>query len=129
MHSETPNSDFSESQFPRRRASDFQAQQAPQPEPTNAQIMAHLVEMKTILTNHIRDVNTAFPIDDIGRPDYNGHRLSHKNMIEAAKTIEGYKTDLTKKVLWWVVGGLAFVFFSGAGSTLKAWLLSIGATT
>jgi hypothetical protein len=87
--------------------------------------MAHIVEIKTILTNHIRDVNTAFPVDDIGRPDYNGHRLSHKASNEVTKTIEGYKVELTKRALMWAAGGLAFLFFSGAGNALRQWLATL----
>lgn len=62
---------------------------------------------------------TAFVLNDLHKPDFEGHRASHRSMIEASKTLEGYKIDLTKKALAWVGGILALFFFTGAGDFLR----------
>lgn len=68
---------------------------------------------------------TAFVLNDLNRPDFEGHRASHRSMIEAAKTLETYKVDVTKKVLAWVGGILAVVFFTGAGEVIRKFLSQI----
>lgn len=71
---------------------------------------------------------TAFVLNDLHKPDFEGHRLSHKSMIEASKTLEGYKVDLTKKALAWVGAILGLFFFTGAGDFLRK-ALSAAVTT
>jgi hypothetical protein len=44
-------------------------------------------------------VTTAFPTNDLDKPDYDGHRKSHLELIEQNKVINSYKTEATKKVL------------------------------
>jgi hypothetical protein len=44
-------------------------------------------------------VSTAFPQNDLGKPDYDGHRKAHIELIDQAKVIENYKVTATKKVL------------------------------
>lgn len=48
----------------------------------------------------------AFVVNDLGEPDFDGHRKSHAQMIEAEKVLHGYKLEATKKVVGWVVAGL-----------------------
>lgn len=67
---------------------------------------------------------TAFVLNDLHKPDFEGHRLSHKSMIEASKTLEGYKVDLTKKALAWAGAILGLFFFTGAGDFLRKALLA-----
>lgn len=68
---------------------------------------------------------TAFVLNDLNRPDFEGHRASHRSMIEAAKALETYKVDVTKKVLAWVGGIIALVFFTGAGEVIRKFLTQI----
>lgn len=59
------------------------------------------------------DMNTAFTVDDLGRPDYNGHRLDHKARIDQARVLETYKTEAAKKVIGVVVVFLLGIMSSG----------------
>lgn len=56
---------------------------------------------------------TAFPINDLNTPDYDGHRKDHVAMREEQKTLTGYKTDITKKILGLVVLALLGLTLSG----------------
>jgi len=47
-----------------------------------------------------------FVVNDLGEPDFDGHRKAHLQMIEAEKVLHGYKLEATKKVIGWVVAGL-----------------------
>ena len=60
----------------------------------------------------ITGINSAFPKDEDGKPDFHGHRESHKAMIKTAQSIEGIKGELTKKVL----GALVVLALSLIGS-------------
>lgn len=111
--------EFESSQFrPRsagRRASD-----------QNGVSNADILEAVQGLREDVRDlktsigaIDTAFILNDLGKPDYDGHRSAHKNMIQAAKTIESYKIDATKKLLAWGAGILLLVLTTGTGEQLK----------
>lgn len=83
---------------------------------------ADLLEAIEGLRAEVRDlkmstsaIETAFPLNDLGKPDHEGHRLAHKSMIQAAKIMESYKVDATKKVLMWGVGGVLFILTTGIG--------------
>ena len=56
----------------------------------------------------------AFVKNDLGVPDYDGHRKAHIEMIEQAKVVSGYKRTLTQRILdgWLAVAGLLL----GAGA-------------
>lgn len=67
-------------------------------------IRSELVEFK-------RDVNRAFPKDDEGLPDYDGHRKKHIKLDKEDEKLSEYKTDFTKKFLGWAgIGAIGFVF-------------------
>ena len=56
----------------------------------------------------------AFVKNDLGVPDYDGHRKAHIEMIEQAKVVSGYKRTLTQRIL---DGGLAVAgLLLGAGA-------------
>ncbi len=56
----------------------------------------------------------AFVKNDLGVPDYDGHRKAHLAMIEQAKVVNGYKRTLTQRIL---DGGLAVTgLLLGAGA-------------
>lgn len=60
----------------------------------------------------------AFLKDDLGTPDYEGHRGAHKSMVEASKVVDGYKQDVTKKIM----GGGALFLLSALFVGLISWL-------
>ena len=46
----------------------------------------------------IKSVNRAFPANDLGEPDFDGHRTAHRRMIEREKRIEDDKEGAIKHV-------------------------------
>jgi len=59
--------------------------------------------------SHIR----AFTKNDLGEPDYDGHRAYHTRSNKANENLEKYKTSLTKSLLEWIMkGGIVLM---GAG--------------
>jgi len=60
----------------------------------------------------------AFVKNDLGLPDYDGHRTDHKHRKEEAQVVEGYKRDVTKNILL----GLALFVAGLLSSGLKEWL-------
>ncbi len=65
-----------------------------------------------------RQVLKAFVLNDIGEPDFDGHRKAHTHMIESEKILKEYKTEATKKVIGWVVA----VLLGAVGSSVIAWV-------
>lgn len=64
-------------------------------------------------------VVSAFPKNDLGRPDYDGHRKSHLELIEQNKVVSGYKSDVTKTVLSVLAGVVLSLIGSGILQALK----------
>ena len=64
----------------------------------------------------------AFVKNDLGVPDYDGHRRAHGDMIEQDKVVQGYKRDTTKKVLEWLTVGAGVLIGQGALEWIKAHL-------
>jgi hypothetical protein len=58
-----------------------------------------LTERVVVLERHREEVDRAFPMNDIARPDYDGHRRTHVKMEEANKLMESYKVGVTKQIL------------------------------
>jgi len=48
-------------------------------------------------------VKRAFLKDDLGTPDFDGHRKSHKAISDSQTLIQEYKISMTKDVIKWVV--------------------------
>ena len=57
--------------------------------------------------------------DDLGLPDYDGHRSNEKARIEEAKVLDGYKQTATKKFLEWLVVGAVAIFGAGVVEWVK----------
>lgn len=73
---------------------------------TDRDEIARLAEAVDDLTRAIARLETAFPRNDLGAPDLDGHRQSHIERIKRAQEVRGYQTALTQKIL---VGGAAAV--------------------
>lgn len=86
------------SEMQQRRASDGDVIKTP----TLNDIYTLLLELKSSHDNII----DAFVLDDLGRPDYTGHRLAHKQQIADMAAMHRYKTGLTKSLLDWGMKGL-----------------------
>lgn len=135
MHSDqqTPKPPESKSSGFNRRVADRYPPPTGGLSPSDHQLLAAIQsQLQTITDNQATQLSklsgiearlntyeTAFVLNDLSKPDFEGHRRSHKDIIEASKTIEGYKVDLTKTALAWVGGSLALLFFTGAGDFLR----------
>ena len=58
-------------------------------------------------------VSSAFPQNDLGKPDYDGHRRSHLQLIEENKVVDGYKGEITKTILSILAGVVLTLLGSG----------------
>lgn len=61
----------------------------------------------------------AFVKNDLGVPDYDGHRVAHFNEIERSKVVDGYKRDLTKRILEWMLVAVSVLIGQGAIEWIK----------
>ncbi len=64
----------------------------------------------------------AFIKNDLGIPDYDGHRVAHYNAVQQAKVLEGYKRDMTKRVLEWILVAAGVLLGQGLLEWIKAHL-------
>ena len=62
---------------------------------------------------------SAFVVNDIGRPDFDGHRKSHLQMLKTAAQMDSYKNEGAKKVIAIVVLALAGIFVLGLTSWMR----------
>lgn len=85
-------------------------------EPTNGEIWRLLIEIRdrvARIESRAAAVDTAFVVDDLGRPDYDGHRASHRRMIKDAEAVDNYKMDATKKVIGIAIGFVVLLMTTG----------------
>lgn len=64
-------------------------------------------------------MSKAFPKNDLGDPDFDGHRREHLGRREYDKVLNEYKVDVTKKVIWAALGLLGVLLTSGFTEHLK----------
>lgn len=62
-------------------------------------------------------VSSAFPQNDLGKPDYDGHRRAHIQLIEDSKVVAGYKVGVTKTVLTIIATAVCTLVGSGLVQT------------
>jgi len=113
-------SDFQDSnlQF-NRRMSDLQ------PQPTIADVWGLLNEINIRLEYLERNfdiITTAFPIDDLNKPDYSGHRRQHMDIIKIEELVDSYKQDATKQIIKMAVTFIAGLLASGFVAKLAGFI-------
>ena len=68
-------------------------------------------------------LKTAFVLNDLHAPDYDGHRKDHfersKAAEDAAQTLRELKTDATRGLLKWLLTIAAGIFMLGIGPYLR----------
>ena len=68
-------------------------------------------------------LKTAFVLNDLRAPDYDGHRRDHYQRSKAAEdeaqTMRELKTDATRSLLKWLLTIAAGVFMLGIGPYLR----------
>lgn len=86
-----------------RRASDFTNGGH---QPTMMDVWGLLIEIRDRLDDveRLQDTqSTAFPVDDLQKPDYSGHRRAHVDMIKSEQLMDDYKSDATKEIVKMIV--------------------------
>ena len=71
------------------------------------------------MNSRLDDLSSAFVVNDLGRPDFDGHRKAHLDMLRAAAQLDSYKSDGAKKVIGVVVLTLAAIFALGIIEWIK----------
>lgn len=117
--------EFENSQL-RCRASDFNpVPPFPPPGPTNVELMkaiegltAELREFK----HSMGALKTAFPRNDLGEPDFDGHRIDHVTRIKHAQQFEGLKFAATMRFVGAVCGVVGLIFMTGLSTHLQKFI-------
>lgn len=116
--------DFEHIQHPLRRASDIAP--PPPPQPQQCSCGKEVMDSLQRIEGELRDmrhgmgtIRTAFVRNDLGQPDYEGHRQAHLGMIKRAEEIDKIKSASTLKVVGIVVGAVVLVFTSGLSAHLQ----------
>lgn len=71
----------------------------------------------TNLERKCSEMSTAFVLNDLRTPDFDGHRKSHLDIEETARVMKNYKISATQKVIGAVVA-IAILLLS-TGTTTK----------
>ena len=70
----------------------------------------------------IEHIKTAFPKNDLGATDFDGHRGYHSRKIAEGQIMSEYKQAVTKKILLGSIGLVFTVLGFIAGPVLLRWL-------
>jgi hypothetical protein len=76
----------------------------------------------------VKSLSTAYTKNDLGEPDYDGHRKAHIQMDKQADIVDNYKKSVTETIITWLVTGLLIILASGVIETIRHYL-SVGVTT
>jgi len=72
------------------------------------------------LKHSMARMREGFVKNDLGNPDYDGHRVSHASSIEKAKVVQGYQRDMTKRAMEWLLVAVGVLIGQGAIEWVKA---------
>ena len=70
----------------------------------------------------IEHIKTAFPKNDVGATDFDGHRGFHTRKIAESQAMGEYKQAVTKKIVLGVIGLVFTMLGFIAGPALLRWL-------
>ena len=90
--------------------------------PSNSDIWKLLIEIQRDLSVVIQkqaEHATAFVVNDLGKPDLDGHRLYHHRSIKNAEQMDSYKSGMTKTAVDWATKGLLTLIVAGVLATLS----------
>lgn len=92
-------------------------------EPVNPDHCTTAAEMRARIAALEREhtlFKSAFILNDLGLPDYEGHRHDHRMRVEAAKVMDSYKITATHKVIAAVVAMFVLLFSTGVTTKIQA---------
>ena len=90
-------------------------------QPFNPDHCTTALDMRTRIATLEREntlIKSAFVLNDLNLPDYEGHRKAHIQLIKAADTMDKYKQGVVSKVIGVAVVFLLGVIASGALSMI-----------
>lgn len=90
--------------------------------PNTDELWKHITELNdrlSLIEHRHGYVSSAFPQNDLGKPDYDGHRKAHIQLVEDSKVVQSYKSEVTKTILSIVAGALLAMVASGFVQTFK----------
>ena len=70
----------------------------------------------------IEQIKAAFPKNDLGATDFDGHRVFHARKIAEGQVMDEYKQEVTKKIVLGAIGLMFTVLGFVAGPALMRWL-------
>lgn len=94
-------------------------------EPFNPDHCTTAVDMRARLAALERDntlIKSAFILNDINLPDFDGHRTDHRMRKEAAKIMENYKITATHKVIALVIAAVVMFFSTGITTKIQSFV-------
>jgi len=65
-------------------------------------------------------VKRAFIKDDLGTPDFDGHRKSHKTINDTQALVQDYKISMTKDLIKWIVSFILGALLVGLASYFRS---------
>lgn len=84
-----------------------------------AEILALDTRVTAVEQTTIR-LREGFLKNDLGLPDYDGHRTAHRMMVEQSNVVDSYKQSTTKSILSAAAFGALGMFVMGAIEWIKA---------
>ena len=76
----------------------------------------------TSIERDIEHIKTAFPKNELGTTDFDGHRGYHARKIAEGQAMGEYKQEVTKKIVLGAIGLVFTVLGFIAGPALLRWL-------
>lgn len=70
------------------------------------------------IEREIKAIHTAFVLDDLGRPGFDGHRNAHRKDIKRSQELDGIKMDVTKRLVQGVTAVVGLIMATGIMSYL-----------
>jgi hypothetical protein len=87
-------------------------------------VITQINERTRAIEQTLKSQASAFVINDLGTPDYDGHRKSHIKLENEAKLVESYKNNVSETIIKWAVTGILILLAVGASETLRSWMAS-----
>ncbi len=72
-----------------------------------------------LLVLKVDQLNTAFIKNDLGTPDYDGHRKEHISLEKIRTTLEGYKEASTMQIINIIISSVIILLIGGVIQWIK----------
>lgn len=87
------------------------------------QILVEIRDRLDVVERQQAEHSTAFLVNDLSRPDFDGHRRSHSKLVKSEEVMDSYKNEATKKfigiVVVFVIGLLSSGFIAKLAESMK----------